>query len=857
MSAKTLDAMQISNPAAALGASGTIRYYADQDFTAFDGTQYLGGAVDSLDYFLSNTWSIAGGDLIVPSIANFPSTDDAIKGNGVRITAAIYNGGTKNKGFLFDSVRIYNSLSSPLSLTQLVLANNPGLHHTPRDTETATQEWVIDYVNTVPPAVKMTAVIPGIGRLSLAAANVADPIVVGDNDPRITAPLGILNVLNAPYNAVADAIILNDGAMAANSNILTSASAAFTAADVGKLVDVQNAGVASQMSAIITGFTSSTEVTVSVPASYTVAGAATVTVAGQTIGTGSMTAGSATLTTASGFFHALMVGQMVKVTGVGSRNIAGTITGFTSATQVTLSVSSGPAANNVSGAKVVYGTDNATAINAAITAALATGAGQVFFPAGNYAIGSALAITGSDLTLAGAGMYASNIYQLKVLNGDLVNDYNTLNVIAGSHHITFDNLGFSGTNWNGQTNGSGGFPDLVYIDNNTIHDIIAVNCRFDSSWDIGFHNGGSIGLLESDPTVVRAFHLYGCSASFNAADGFNPNPRIDLVMVGCTARYNGSGGVETVTSNATLVGNQFNLNYQVGLSYGGYGGGAQFTTGGAISGNVMSDNGFYGLALASNAQQNEITGNTFINNHYANIFIDSALANYNHLANNVVRGNVNQFDILCSGQFNLIEHNFLYGAATGNVGISIVIGASGNILRDNYNVNHPSGGGNDYLLAADTFFSDPNPTAIYTLSVSAGVVVTYPAETVNQFSVNAGNGARGWILTLTELTTIAAAATTDTAIQIPAGAIVLSVAVRTTIVIPTAATYTVTGTSSGTFNTAAVSTAANATNAGTAAGAFYNATAQTIRITPNLTPAANTGRVRVSVTYYLSTPATS
>lgn len=120
------------------------------------------------------------------------------------------------------------------------------------------------------------------------------------------------------------------------------------------------------------------------------------------------------------------------------------------------------------------------------------------------------------------------------------------------------------------------------------------------------------------------------------------------------------------------------------------------------------------------------------------------------------------------------------------------------------------------------------------------------------------NGQSLAVASLTELTTIAAAATTTTAIQIPAGAIVLAVSVRVTVAIPTAATFTVIGNTSTTaFHTAAVSTAATSTDAGTAAGAFYNAAAQTIRITPNLTPAANTGRVRVTVFYLLSTPPTS
>jgi hypothetical protein len=124
------------------------------------------------------------------------------------------------------------------------------------------------------------------------------------------------------------------------------------------------------------------------------------------------------------------------------------------------------------------------------------------------------------------------------------------------------------------------------------------------------------------------------------------------------------------------------------------------------------------------------------------------------------------------------------------------------------------------------------------------------------FAIGANGQAIG-IRALTELTTIAAAATTTTTIQAPAGAIVLAVNVRVTVAIPTATTFTVTGNTSGTFSTAAVSTAANSTDQGTAAGAFYNASAQTIKFTPNATPAANTGRVRVTIFYLLSTPPTS
>lgn len=128
------------------------------------------------------------------------------------------------------------------------------------------------------------------------------------------------------------------------------------------------------------------------------------------------------------------------------------------------------------------------------------------------------------------------------------------------------------------------------------------------------------------------------------------------------------------------------------------------------------------------------------------------------------------------------------------------------------------------------------------------------------FSVNTAS-AGGHLInftSLTELLTIAAAATSTTTIQIPAAAILLAVVVRVTVVIPTAATFTVIGNTSTTvYNTAAVSTAANTTDPGTAAGAVYNAAAQTIRITPNLTPANNTGRVRVGIFYMTATPPTS
>ncbi len=127
------------------------------------------------------------------------------------------------------------------------------------------------------------------------------------------------------------------------------------------------------------------------------------------------------------------------------------------------------------------------------------------------------------------------------------------------------------------------------------------------------------------------------------------------------------------------------------------------------------------------------------------------------------------------------------------------------------------------------------------------------------YLASGANGQSLGLQSLSELTTIAASPTTTTTIQMPAGAIVMAVSVRTTVVIPTATSYSVGDSGSATrFNTANVGVAATSTDAGTKAGAYYNATATGILLTMNGgTPGDNTGRVRVTIFYFLSTPPTS
>ncbi len=182
------------------------------------------------------------------------------------------------------------------------------------------------------------------------------------------------------FGAVPDGILRTDGAMTAGSAAFTSPSSSFTAADVGKYIQIIGAG---------TGSTSHTD--------------------------GAMSAGSSVLTSASGTFCSADVGRGIVVIGAGpgGGNLVTTIQGYNSGDSVTLGVAasgsvagatyyygamtleatiqgvqngttitlSAPALATISGATFAYGTDNHAAFQAALDAAGQAGGGVVSAPA--------------------------------------------------------------------------------------------------------------------------------------------------------------------------------------------------------------------------------------------------------------------------------------------------------------------------------------------------------------------------------------------------------------------------------------------------------------------------------------------
>ncbi len=153
------------------------------------------------------------------------------------------------------------------------------------------------------------------------------------------------------------------------------------------------------------------------------------------------------------------------------------------------------------------------------------------------------------------------------------------------------------------------------------------------------------------------------------------------------------------------------------------------------------------------------------------------------------------------------------------------------------------------------------PLSINPLGGNVGIGTTAPGSLL---SIGGdANGGQAGIRVATELLTVAAATTSATVGSLlPAGAIVLSVSCMVTTVIPTATSFTLKSTTNAVVFTGAVPVAVFSTDPGTthwaATTSKLSTVAQTITLTiTGSTPANNSGRVRITVYYFLPTAPTS
>ncbi|GAC1397693.1 MAG: hypothetical protein NVSMB60_07990 [Mycobacterium sp.] len=152
-------------------------------------------------------------------------------------------------------------------------------------------------------------------------------------------------------------------------------------------------------------------------------------------------------------------------------------------------------------------------------------------------------------------------------------------------------------------------------------------------------------------------------------------------------------------------------------------------------------------------------------------------------------------------------------------------------------------------------------------SVQAGRVLGFLGATDSTDSTGLAQSTLAASIGLTEETPetpVAAAAFTDSVtLLLPANALILAVLARVIVAIPTAATFSLGDAATPARFVAGVAVAAGTTAVGisqwsgavtTLAAGPSQATAAAVRITPNLTPAAATGTVRLQAAYIQFVP---
>ena len=144
-------------------------------------------------------------------------------------------------------------------------------------------------------------------------------------------------------------------------------------------------------------------------------------------------------------------------------------------------------------------------------------------------------------------------------------------------------------------------------------------------------------------------------------------------------------------------------------------------------------------------------------------------------------------------------------------------------------------------------------------TITGATAITGALSTASTFGKSGAYGSKVEIKEITEVMTIDAAAASNSTAEIPAGAIVLAVASRVTVNIPTLTSWDL-GLSGGDDDafTSAAAIVAGTTSKGNLTCPLYVGSATKVMFTVNgSNPNANTGRLRISILYIDVTAPTS
>lgn len=462
------------------------------------------------------------------------------------------------------------------------------------------------------------------------------------------------------FGVIGDAKVVTDAVVTASSVILTSATANFTTADIGKTIGIPYAGADNGVQTIGNSFIT-TIASINSTTSINLTAAPIKTIAsGRTVTDAAMTAGSNVLTSATATFLPSDVGKKVFIPGAGSlysttAAVVGPITiapyiltawiqSYTSATQVVLTKkainTTASATVIIPGAWINYGTDNTTNLQAAVTAAQNQKT-ALYITAGRYLITSAIQV-GSDLTLQGQGMNKTiispvgtnfaafsaanlNLISATVSNikfsdfevdcfGVTTNTYIVSNKafnINPARNIVYENL------YVHDTGGSGIGTD--FMRRVTVEACIVEHCGR-QYFEFGANAGGSglgfgQGVFTEEPSAIRGNFISNCGNAGILIEGqVNGVNSTGVTISGNYLEFNGVAGVGDFGTNGVIInGNNFDYN-DVGIrgDKGAFQANTNYSKNSLYTNNIMRDNRI-GILTFSLSQGHKISDNKIYN----------------------------------------------------------------------------------------------------------------------------------------------------------------------------------------------------------------------------------------------------
>jgi hypothetical protein len=429
--------------------------------------------------------------------------------------------------------------------------------------------------------------------------------------------------------------------------------------------------------------------------------------------------------------------------------------------------------------------------------------------------------------------------------------------------------------------------------------------------------GGAYGINPSGATVSEQMLISDCVVHGLRSAAITPGGR-GMTVIGCRLKDNHRGdfpaGVNgsqlAPTTSMDAAGNpQLPVDVLIldtiveDETYGTYSGGMEFDscTNVVVDGCIIRNQYAHGIKIAS-------SGGACTDVTISNTKIDGISRN----ASAVTAGGSVGVAMVATSAIRVVRlsnvsiancRNLAYMVgdvdAVSFLGVTQNNNTAGLTVGGGVGANIQSGGGNLYLAGAGAAVPLPNQIYVNTHGtdpLNGGV--TYAQRIINadplgyglridaattsasQFLLNVANGntaaftvfgngqtrfggaANGQLLDLKwqteELTLSTVGATTDTAMQMPAGAVIFGVTTRVTQALTVATSFSVGDSGSATrfSTTGTVAVTLGTTDKGTKAGAYYNASALAVRVTANGgTPGA--GKVRLTMWYYELTPSTS